>query len=79
MFVGGLLLLMQLHGYQHSQFPDDFPLNADDHHHIHEAMNRKSALSNYPKRLNLDIDSTDTTPEEESDIHTHDGENYHTH
>ncbi len=38
MFAGVLLLLMQLHGYQHSKFADDFPLNADEHFHIHQDM-----------------------------------------
>ena len=35
---GLLLLLMQLHGYQHTQFADDFPLNKDEHFHIHQEM-----------------------------------------
>jgi hypothetical protein len=35
---GLLLLLMQLHGYQHTRFADDFPLNKDEHFHIHEEM-----------------------------------------
>jgi hypothetical protein len=35
---GLLLLLMQLHGYQHTQFADDFPLNKDEHFHVHEDM-----------------------------------------
>lgn len=35
---GALLLLMQLHGYQHTQFPDTFPLNKDEHFHVHEDM-----------------------------------------
>jgi len=38
MAAGVLLLLMQLHGYQHTQFTDDFPFNKDEHYHIHEAM-----------------------------------------
>ena len=37
---GVLLLLMQLHGYQHTQFADDFPLNKDEHYHLHHDMNR---------------------------------------
>ncbi len=54
MFAGGLLLLMQLHGYQHSQYPDDFPLNKDDHHHVHQDMvMSNSSLKGYPKRLEL--------------------------
>jgi hypothetical protein len=35
---GLLLLLMQLHGYQHTQFADEFPLNKDEHFHVHEDM-----------------------------------------
>jgi hypothetical protein len=38
MFVGVLLFLMQLHGYQHTRYPDDFPLNKDDHYHVHADM-----------------------------------------
>lgn len=33
--LGSLLLLMQLHGYQHSTFSEEFPLNRDDHAHVH--------------------------------------------
>lgn len=50
--VGGLLLVHQLHGYQHSVYADDFPLNRDDHGHAHEDM-RSSVLESYPRRLNL--------------------------
>lgn len=78
-FLGGLLLLMQLHGYQHSQYPDDFPLNADDHHHIHEDMTLEmSPLSGYKKPLQLGSEP-ETTEEQEADMHTHDGEDYHSH
>jgi hypothetical protein len=38
MIAGVLLLLMQLHGYQHTRFPEDFPLNKDEHFHVHEDM-----------------------------------------
>jgi len=56
MVAGGLLLLMQLHGYQHSQFPDEFPLNQDEHHHSHEDIHAEPAASPldvYPQRLNI--------------------------
>jgi hypothetical protein len=36
MCVGFLLFLFQLHGYQHAIHPDTFPLNKDEHSHIHE-------------------------------------------
>ena len=38
MFAGLLLLLMQLHGYQHTRFPEDFPMNRDGHFEIHQKM-----------------------------------------
>lgn len=88
MFAGGLLLLMQLHGYQHTQFPDDFPLNADDHHHAHEDMKKESsALSDYPKRINLDaaevVDAVEMVEEklvpQTPNTHSHDGEASHSH
>jgi hypothetical protein len=41
MVAGVLLLLMQLHGYQHSRYPEDFPLNKDEHFHVHEDMEHK--------------------------------------
>ncbi len=78
LFAGGLLLLMQLHGFQHTQYPDDFPLNTDDHHHAHEAMKKESStLADYPKRLNLDSDSSSVAPKPE--MHSHDGEEPHSH
>jgi hypothetical protein len=82
MFAGGLLLLMQLHGYQHTQFPDDFPLNTDDHHHAHEDMkNASSPLSDYPKRINLDAVETveDKLAPQTPSTHSHDGEASHSH
>lgn len=70
LFAGGLLLLMQLHSFQHSQYPDDFPLNADDHHHAHEAMEKElSPLADYPKRLNLDSESSSIAPKPEMHVH----------
>ena len=57
MMAGALLLLMQLHGYQHTQHSDEFPLNKDDHHHVHEDIEAmQSPLSTYEKKLNLDFD-----------------------
>ena len=40
MFAGLLLLLMQLHGYQHTRFAEDFPLNKEEHFELHENMER---------------------------------------
>lgn len=60
-FVGFLLLLMQLHGYQHTRHPDEYPLNKDDHAHVHEDMAAPqsaapSALQGYDKKINLSPD-----------------------
>lgn len=79
LLAGGLLLLMQLHGFQHTQYPDDFPLNRDDHQHAHEDMgDNKAPLSNYPKRLELGTPSTDTQPEA-PEVHRHEGGDPHAH
>lgn len=79
MLAGGLLLLMQLHGFQHTQYPDDFPLNRDDHQHAHEDMgDNKAPLSNYPKRLELGAPSADPQPEA-PEVHRHEGGEPHSH
>lgn len=71
MIVGELLLLHQLHGYQHSAYRDDFPLNQDDHAHIHEDIeSAASPLSTYQPRLNFE-----ETPKKET-THSH-GDNNH--
>lgn len=44
---GGLLLLMQLHGYLHTSYPDEYPLNKDDHSHVHKEMDAPSLRDNY--------------------------------
>ena len=52
--IGGLLFLHQLHGYQHTVFADNFPINTDDHSHVHEDMAaeaKANILDNYPRRI----------------------------
>ena len=34
-FAGALLLMMQLHGYSHTKWSEEFPINRDDHAHVH--------------------------------------------
>lgn len=94
MMLGVLLLLMQLHGYQHSAYPEDFPLNKDDHGHVHEDMDAEmSPLSGYRKRLDLAPEAeTDASPATDESIesplepeipdpspHQHGDGAYHTH
>ncbi len=39
LIAGGIFLFfMQFHGYWHTSDPDAFPLNQDDHSHVHEDM-----------------------------------------
>lgn len=39
LIAGGIFLFfMQFHGYWHTSDPDTFPLNKDDHSHVHEDM-----------------------------------------
>ncbi|PIR22547.1 MAG: hypothetical protein COV44_07470 [Deltaproteobacteria bacterium CG11_big_fil_rev_8_21_14_0_20_45_16] len=49
---GFILLLMQLHGYLHTQSPDDFGFAEDNHSHHHERM-QEEFKSNLPKHENL--------------------------
>ena len=56
--LGGLLLLMQLHGYSHTSHPDEYPLNKDDHHHTHQEMlQEQSPLQGYKKRIQIQPDT----------------------
>jgi hydrogenase/urease accessory protein HupE len=44
----------QLHGYQHTEHADNFPINTDDHSHIHEDMAaeaKSNILDRYPRRI----------------------------
>jgi hypothetical protein len=38
---GVFLFFMQFHGYWHSSDPDSFPMNKDDHSHIHQDMEQE--------------------------------------
>lgn len=73
--VGGLLFLHQLHGYQHTVLADNFPINTDDHLHIHEDMEAKSnILDRYPRRIITPQPSLqDQVPHEHGDgaYHSH--------
>jgi len=53
---GVLLFLMQLHSYHHTSYPDEFPLNKDDHHHVHQDMKdtqKPAVLEGYEKKIQL--------------------------
>ena len=51
MFVGFMLLLMQLHGYLHFAHEEEFGFNKDAHHHIH--LDMKAAEQNTYKHDQL--------------------------
>ena len=75
---GLVLFLFQMHGYQHTAYPDEFPLNQDDHYHVHEKMStsKPSSLEGYQKRLNTN--STTPAPGKPS-THSHGDGPAHTH
>lgn len=85
MGLGFMLLLMQLHGYQHTAFADEFPLNRDDHYHVHadmKAENASSALDGYKKRLVLPAETAPAPAEPETapaPVHTHGNGAVHSH
>ena len=45
MFLGFMLLLMQLHGYLHTTHQEEFGFNADEHSHIHMKMDEEKQNS----------------------------------
>lgn len=70
-FVGFMLLLLQLHGFQHTKFVEDFPLNKDDHKHIHQDMDaasKTSPLEGYERKFDL---SPSVHEHEEGKPHAH--------
>jgi hypothetical protein len=50
-YAGGLLLLMQLHGYLHDSDPNSFRFPADEHRHSHQDMDIEKSAD--PSRDNL--------------------------
>lgn len=82
LFLGGLLFLMQLHGYQHTQFSDEFPLNQDDHYHTHADWDTQSNPLQYYENKSIFSEGSSPSnppPKASESTHTHDGENYHSH
>ena len=83
--IGSLLLLHQLHGYQHSAYADDFPLNKDDHHHIHQDMknaHKPQALEGVKKRIILQPEKPQPAPTQkapEKKTHHHGDGKHHSH
>ena len=81
---GGFLFLMQLHGHQHSAFADEFPLNKDDHSHVHEdllATEKPAALEAYQKPIILTAPGKNTaqpSPTKKA-AHNHGDGTLHTH
>jgi hypothetical protein len=51
MAVGGLLLLMQLHGYQHDADPDGFRFPSKEHRHDHEDLDVEKSIQTERDRL----------------------------
>ena len=47
-FVGAYLFIMQMHGYEHTNNPDEFGFSADNHIHEHLRMNQPTNLDINP-------------------------------
>ena len=75
MFIGFMLFLMQLHGYQHSIYSEEFPLNKDDHAHIHQDL--ETSASGRSESKVVSADQSHTTPQ--SVPHDHGDGEMHTH
>jgi hypothetical protein len=52
--VGGLLCLMQFHGYSHEVAADSYPMNADAHIHAHEEMATTDPEPALPEGMHVD-------------------------
>ena len=63
--VGGLLFLMQLHGYSHESSANTFPLNMDAHDHAHEIIAASTTQTSLPPGWHLD--EGDTVPHKDHD------------
>ena len=55
MLAGFFLLNMQLHGYQHSSYIDEFPFNEDEHSHIHEDWSYESRSMDHHESHSQDL------------------------
>lgn len=82
MFVGALLLLMQLHGYSHTSHPEEYPLNKDDHAHIHEDIEASKVVEETEptQYIKPKPESQPHSIAEEPRMHSHgDGKHHHHH
>jgi hypothetical protein len=55
-FVGFLLLLMQLHLYSHTKYAEEFPISKDNHYHLHAEMDEQiepQEIKGYEKQAPL--------------------------
>lgn len=44
---GAFLFIMQMHGFSHTAYPDDFGFSHDNHHHAHDDMEAKQPPSSH--------------------------------
>lgn len=71
--IGFLFLLMQLHGYQHTHYLDDFPFNKHEHNHLHQTQKETTEPQTTEKRDISKFEIKDGT------WHTHDDGESHFH
>jgi len=48
---GVFLFMMQMHGFSHTVYPDDFGFSHDNHHHAHEDMKAAQSRSHHHDNL----------------------------
>src|SRR5215207_2196520 len=53
MMAGALLFVMQLHGYQHTRFPDDFVVHDDEHAHGSPQVSGAGSASGHSHRTKI--------------------------
>tara|TARA_B100001559_G_scaffold181610_1_gene151932 strand:- start:1335 stop:2207 length:873 start_codon:yes stop_codon:yes gene_type:complete len=61
MLAGFFLLNMQLHGYQHSTYIDEFPFNEDEHSHIHEDWSYESGTMDNHESHSQNVNETQSS------------------
>ena len=77
MLAGFFLLNMQLHGYQHSTYVEEFPFNEDAHTHVHEDWEYEQSAEDL--ETNDSMSELQKTLSEVSKMHRHGDGELHSH
>ena len=77
MLAGFFLLNMQLHGYQHSTYVEEFPFNEDAHTHVHEDWEYEQSVEG--PETNDSMSELQKALSEASKMHRHGDGELHSH